>query len=297
MTLLLLSSGYLWQAICSSANVPLFLNLLEKMDTSGGRHKEEVAEHIYMSRMLKLQSKLSELGTFALVGTSFLPQQYIDVGWGDKDSETVALFGNTLPLSRALEKPNVIFELGGGSAKASVGSTATSSSGGGSSAGSTSSAVYCVVAFDADHESGSPYLLWLRVNIAGDDIQYASGRDIVRWQPPHPSEGSHPHRIFVFVLHQTDGLMDVTPAAIISKWSREGRRGFSLHDFMTKHNMQYIIGANAWRVEHDGAVVPKIVSELRDRVVLDSTGKRVLREEVGGEVVYEYIAKDKQHES
>lgn len=248
--------------------------------------------------MLKLHAKLAENGLFDVlkaqrerIGASqmepFIPQQFIDVGWGDKDSENVALFGNHLPISRTWDKPNVIFELSESTRSATAAALLPKST----------ANHYCIVAFDADYSSGgdrdvgnSSYLLWARVNIAGDDIQYASGRDVVRWQPPHPARSDSPHRIFVVVLHQTGGAIDVSTTKIISKNSREGRNHFSLDQFMSEHKMQHVIGANCWRVSYDENVVPKIVKELRDKVVLDESGKRVLREELNGVVVYERSA-------
>lgn len=244
--------------------------------------KDQACAQVYMSRMMKLQQKLHEIGLFASSSSNgdgsiggaglmapCMPQQFIDVGWGEKDTENVALFGNTLPLSRTWEKPNVIFETADG-------------------------VFYVVLAVDADHHSGSPYLLWARFNVSGD-LAFSSGRDLVRWQPPHPppppaaADGEAPHhRIFILVFHQPDGPTEPFEGSrIISKNSRETRGGFDLEVFRRDHRLGHLIGANGYRVRVDDApLVERIVKELRDKVVLDSSGKRVLQEVDGGVVVY-----------
>lgn len=219
--------------------------------------KDQACAQVYFSRMSKLQQKLGECGTFQLLDP-FLPQQFIDVGWGDKDTDNVALFGNKVMLSRTWEKPTVIFE-------------------------SSDNVFYTIVALDADY-SGGPYLLWVRQNITGD-IQYSSGRDLVRWQPPHPQDDGTYHRIFVFVFHQSNGEIPFDSSAIISKNSRESRAGFDLRRFAQQFSLVNVIGANCWRVCYDDAVVPKIQQELRDRVFLDPTGRKVLAEENDGKRV------------
>jgi hypothetical protein len=269
-----------------------------KMDTSsigGSSAKEQACAQVYLSRMLKLQQKLNDMHLFFLydandernnskkkapTGASSspalmepaVPQQFIDIGWGEKDTENVALFGNVLPLSRTWEKPNVIFEASDG-------------------------VFYSVVAVDAD-AVGGPYLLWARFNISGD-TNFSSGRDLVRWQPPHPlaSELDEatgrpiPHRIFFLVFHQPGGQADPFDGSkIISKSSRESRSGFDLTAFRDRHCLGHFIGANGYCVKHDALVVDKILEELRDRVVLDPSGKRVLQEVNRGVIVYDAAA-------
>lgn len=269
-----------------------------KSAMGGSSAKEQACAQVYLSRMLKLQQKLNEMKLFtdddgdkkhtggtnsgassstsastALMEPS-VPQQFIDIGWGEKDTENVALFGNLLPLSRTWEKPNVIFEAADG-------------------------VFYSVVAVDAD-AVGGPYLLWARFNISGD-TNFSSGRDLVRWQPPHPlahevesgSTGGRPkqHRIFFLVFHQSSGQTDAFDGSeIISKSSRESRSGFDLTAFRDAHKLGHFIGANGYRVKHDAQVVDRILVELRDRVILDPSGKRVLQEIEKGVVVYDAVA-------
>ena len=131
---------------------------------------------IYMERMLKLQAKIEECGFYQYFDL-VIPQQYVDFGWGGQDTDAVALFGNQLATSKCLEKPNYIFEAAEG-------------------------ILYTVVCFDADRPDCAAtgcYLHWVRVNVTGD-TKYSSGRDLVRWQPPHPQNGLH--RFFFVVFHQ-----------------------------------------------------------------------------------------------
>lgn len=220
--------------------------------------KDVACERVYLERMKKLQIKIAETGFFSIIGPPVVPQQFIDVGWGEKDTENVMLFGNRLALSRCTEKPTVIFE-------------------------SSEKVFYTIMAFDADSsavkESG-PYVLWCRMNVTGD-IRFSSGRDTFRWQPPHPQEGEL-HRVFVVVFHQSEGEVDLSAIPLISKNSREQRASFDFSAFRAKFGLKNIIGVNCGAFGHDTAVVSGIVRALRDRVVLDSTGKRILSEEIDG---------------
>lgn len=213
------------------------------------------ATDVYMHRMLKLQEKLDELGAFEFSEAKFLPQQFIDCGWGDKDTENVALFGNQLMLPRTVEKPNVIFETSG-------------------------DVHYAVVAFDADAADG-PYLMWVRLNVTGD-LQYSPGRDVVRWQCSLPEVGDRAHRVFVFVFHQSTGEIPINGSDIIAKYSQEGRKRLSLTALMKTYRLSNIIGANCYRVLGDNDVTRQLQPQLRDKVVLDQTGRKVLAEELNG---------------
>ena len=253
--------------------------------------------------MAKLRVKLAECGLLqtGLVDASFVPQQFIDVGWGGKDTENVALFGNVLALSRCTAKPEVVFD-------------------------SSSEVHYTIMAFDADYRGfeacgaapnptetadskKAPYLLWCRMNVTGD-LQYSSGKDVVRWQPvlPHipptnsssnPSPlttgvgspivfpaalggASHLHRMFVVVFHQERGEVDLSAIPIVSKASKEGRANFDLNGFKQKHGLGAVIGVNCCRFGFDAAVVTPALQLLRDKVVLDPTGKKVLAEVLNG---------------
>lgn len=223
--------------------------------------KDAACERVYLERMKKLQVKIAETGFFSFVGPAVAPQQFIDVGWGGKDSENVMLFGNRLALSRCTEKPTVVFE-------------------------SAEKVFYTILAFDADStapKEPGPYVLWCRMNVTGD-IRYATGRDVVRWQPPHPREGES-HRVFVVVFHQSNGEVDLSSLPLISKNSREMRGAFDFSTFRATFGLKNIIGVNCSTFGHDASVVESITAALRDKVVLDPTGKRVLREEIDGVAV------------
>ena len=262
---------------------------------------DQATAAIYRDRMLKLRVKLEECGlyTTGLVDASFVPQQFIDVGWGGKETENVALFGNVLALSRCTSKPEVVFD-------------------------ASDEFHYTIMAFDADfcgfdkagaepnpsdteESKRAPYLIWCRMNVSGD-LQYASGKDVVRWQPalPHippgtitkapaaalgsplvfPTRGAlnHLHRVYVLVFHQEKGEIDLSTIPIVSKASKEGRASFDINAFKAKHGLGAIIGANCCRFGYDPAVVVPALSLLRDKVVLDATGKKVLSEELNGVV-------------
>ena len=217
--------------------------------------RDSSTAQIYMDRMKKVQHQLSAIGTFELL-PEFLPQQFIDIGWGPQDTDVVALLGNCLDASQCVEKPNVIFE-------------------------SVDKVFYTIVAVDADDESGAPYLLWLKHNVTGD-IRFSSGRDIVRWQPPHPSKGSQAHRIFFFVFHQSTGELDLTGRVIISKNSRQNRRSFNVKELASDLALKHTIGANMCKISFSQAVWDRLEQDLRDEVILDPSGRRVLAEVNGG---------------
>ena len=210
-----------------------------------------------MDRMLKLQMKLQETGLFEIM-SSFVPQQYIDVGWGDQETDAVALFGNQLSTSSCLEKPNCVFE-----AKDGV--------------------FYTIVCFDADRRDSKTggYLHWVRCNVHGD-TRFASGRDVWRWQSPHPAEGDSPHRLFFVVFHQTNGSLDLSKLPLISKNSKEARNDLNLTSLTERIGLGIVIGANCCRMAFDESV-PKTLSSLKDKVELSQDGKTVLAEEANGE--------------
>eukprot|EP00759_Apiculatamorpha_spiralis_P012884 PhF_6_TR19735/c0_g1_i1/m.28802 len=223
----------------------------------------QAGTEIYVQRMRILQAKLRQINTFQptiFPDGEFLPQQYIDVGWGGKESETVALFGNLLPLEEItrLGKPDYVFE-------------------------TAPNVYYTVIAFDADYheegggEDGLPYLLWHRTNVCGD-VQFASGKDLVRWQSPHPiTPGGKPHRIFFAVFSQAK-LFPESSRVPISKNQIEGRKNFKMKEFMKEFDLKHVIGVNCCCVEYDKESVEKTVSELRDVVGLDPSGKKILYE-------------------
>jgi hypothetical protein len=215
--------------------------------------------HIYMERMAKVQQRLAAIGTFNIV-PEFLPQQFIDVGWGTQDTDAVALLGNnTLDVGRCEEKPTIVFE-------------------------SSDKVFYTIAAIDIDDaERGAPYLLWLKQNVTGD-IRFASGKDIVRWQPPliRESDSGKPHQIFFFVFHQGNGEIGLNGAKIISKNSRERRARFSLAQLITSCGLKHIIGANMVKMAYSRAVSDRLERDLRDEVVLNEAGNKVLAEVNGG---------------
>jgi hypothetical protein len=217
--------------------------------------RDALTAQIYMERMRKVQTQLSAIGTFTIV-LEFLPQQFIDVGWGSHDTDTVALLGNTLDGSRCDEKPNVIFE-------------------------SSEKVFYTILAVDADDERGAPYLLWLKHNITGD-IRFASGRDVVRWQPPWVTEHSTPHRIFFFVFHQANGEICLDGRKICSKNSREGRAEFNIEKLVETCALKHVIGSNMAKVTFSKRVYEKLVRDLRDEIVLNEAGNKVIAEVNGG---------------
>ena len=219
---------------------------------------------IYMERMMKLQMKLTEVGTFKYMPV-FIPQQFIDIGWGDQTTDCVALFGNQLRTGACLDKPNCVFE-------------------------ATAGHFYTIICFDGDASpaadgSSAPgcYLHWIRHNITGD-TRYASGKDSVRWQAPHPAENSNadPHRYFFLVYHQTKGEIpaDGFPK-IVSKNSKEGRSNFDLAALVKRLNLGHVIGANCCRLAYD-ASVEKTVADLRDIVEFSADGKKVVAEVLNG---------------
>jgi hypothetical protein len=216
---------------------------------------------LHAERMAILQVKLREVGFLRLYGKEVMPQQFIDVGWGnDKESEDVALFGNTLPTARCQDKPSCHFFCREG-------------------------LFHTIIAFDADYvdpkaSAGSAaqgYLHWCRVNVTGD-LKFASGIDAFRWQPPHPVAGTGEHRIMFAVFTQPEGECAVPSGAeIVAKYSRQGRLGFDVQKFAATRKLRFM-GANCCRVAYDAAVTDKVIAELRDEVILDEKGKKIVAE-------------------
>ena len=224
------------------------------------------------ARMAKVRAKLVEVGWPALY-KDVTPLQYLDVGWGSRETDQVAMFGNELELPKCTGKPNVWWQV-------------------------APDVRYCIVAFDADATEAAPaaaevtspspfaaptgqpspplYLHWLRFNVTGD-LQYSTGRDVVRWQAPHPPEGAAPRRFFVACFEQTAGDVDVAKLPLVATTSTQHRRGFSLVRLAVDHKLRFL-GANCVRFGFHAAVVPKLVASLRDEVVLDPTGRRVVAE-------------------
>ena len=216
---------------------------------------------LHAERMEILRGKLREVGFAALYGKEVAPQQYIDVGWGgDKDSEDVCLFGNTLPTARCQEKPLCHFTC-------------------------RPDVYHTLVAFDADYADpkneaavGSQYLLWQRVNVIGD-LKFTTGIDTHRWQPPHPLDGSGLHRVMFAVFAQTAG--EVAIERVNPKFSRLGRLRFDIHKFAVQNKLQ-LVGMNCCRLGYGRPCVDKVVASLRDRVDLDAANKKIVAEENDG---------------
>jgi len=205
---------------------------------------------IFMQRMRILQVKLREIGTYQphIFKTEFLPQQYLDIGWGGKDTEDVALFGSEIRVKVLQDKPNYIFE-------------------------TAPDVFYTILAFDADHPEGV-YLLWIRTNICGD-VKFASGKDIVRWQQPQPQKGeSFVRRVFFAVFSQ---VKETSHSAIISKNQISGRKNFNVEKCMSDYELKHIIGVNCATVKYDPSV-DQTIADLRDIVGLDPSGKKILYE-------------------
>ena len=169
---------------------------------------------LHIERMKKLEGKLVDCAFFPTYLDCKLPQQFVDVGWGDeKNTEIVCLFGNHLPLSECTDKPRVIFQC-------------------------REKNYYSVVAFDADHDdSALPFLLWHRVNLHGDQ-NFSSGKDMVRWQQPLVSGGHH--RIFFAVFKQMGGEVDVTNAPVVAKNDMERRRQWNLRAFLQEKRLKFV---------------------------------------------------------
>eukprot|EP00758_Cryptobia_borreli_P007087 Tbor_TRINITY_DN5243_c0_g1::TRINITY_DN5243_c0_g1_i1::g.16785::m.16785 len=225
---------------------------------NGLEDKDVICAQIYIERMKKIQVKIRETSLFSTgIFDEFIPQQFIDVGWGDQNTDNVALFGNVLQLKNCLEKPNVIFE-------------------------PNDACYYTILAFNADHEK-RPYLQWLRMNVVGD-LKYASGRDIFRWQPVLPSEEGKLNQLFIVVFHQADGDADISKETIISKSSTEGRASYDINALRKKWRLENIIGVNSCRFGYDKTIVPKALPMLREKVILDPTGRKVIAEMIDGKM-------------
>eukprot|EP01059_Diplonema_ambulator_P028670 TRINITY_DN47555_c0_g1_i1.p1 TRINITY_DN47555_c0_g1~~TRINITY_DN47555_c0_g1_i1.p1 ORF type:complete len:255 (+),score=73.65 TRINITY_DN47555_c0_g1_i1:58-765(+) len=192
--------------------------------------REEGMKEIYQSRMLKLKSEADKIGVFKDgIFNEFTPQQFIEVAWGEGDSEDVALNGNPLPAKNMKDKPKYMFEAADG-------------------------ILYCLIAFDFEARE----LLWARFNIEGD-TKFSSGRDWFRWQPPHPEKGTGTHRICFFVFHQKTRL-DMSKFKTISKFSTESRKNFCAKKFAEKFNLTIVIGMNAVTTTHDASCDATIAS-------------------------------------
>jgi len=209
--------------------------------------RDEGMKAVYLERMRKLKGEVEKAGLFRDgLFPEFTPQQFIQVAWGDGDTETVALNGNPLTAKAITPKPEYLFEAHDG-------------------------ITYCMLAFDADAQGG-PYLQWLRLGIEGDP-KYSSGRDWFRWQAPTPEKGSGVHRIFFMLLHQKEKI-DPAKLKTISKFSRESRRNFSPTLFAKKFKMDIVVGCNSCVTQWD-ASVDKTVSSLKDTVAMDENAKKV----------------------
>lgn len=221
----------------------------------GAVPKDQAVAEVYVQRMMKLQEKLAEIGFFEdRLCKDMVPQQFIDVGWGAADTETVCLFGNPLAHKEVVDKPNVIFE-------------------------SKDNVFYTILCFDADRvdcsETGC-YLHWARRNVTGD-IKFSSGRDTLRWQPPHPT-GKKPHRFFIVVLHQSAGEVDLKTQPLVARNSKQHRSNFNLQKFMDDEGCKIVIGANCYRTAYSEKTVDPIIAALRDEIELDPTGRKIIAE-------------------
>lgn len=217
--------------------------------------------------MLILQGKLKELGLFHHLPAT-APIRFIDVGWGGKETETVALLGNVLPMSSCLEKPTVYYRFEG------------------------IEEYLTYLSFDADKmndaDVNSPatcYLQWARINVKGD-LQYATGRDVFRWQPAVADERTPPHRIFIVVASQ-EREVDLSSIPVIATNSKEGRARFEFAAFAKRYGLRGFVGANCFRVSFEPMVAQRITSNLRDSIELDASGRKVVSETNNGvKVVY-----------
>eukprot|EP00756_Hemistasia_phaeocysticola_P003719 Hpha_TRINITY_DN12413_c0_g1::TRINITY_DN12413_c0_g1_i1::g.43085::m.43085/K17419/MRPL38; large subunit ribosomal protein L38 len=221
--------------------------LQEEVAANVKQMRDEGMKAVYFERMKKLHGEVEKTGLFKDgLFPDFMPQQFIQVAWGDGDTETVALNGNPLGAKAIAPKPEYLFEAHDGIR-------------------------YCMLAFDADAQGG-PYLLWIRFGI-DTDPKYSSGRDWFRWQPPTPEKGSGFHRIFFMLMHQKEPI-DQARLKTISKFSREGRRNFSPAAFAKKFGMDIVVGCNSCITGWDESV-DKTVSSLKDTVAMDENAKKV----------------------
>ena len=200
--------------------------------------REEGMKEIYQRRMAKLKGEAERLGVFRDgVYPEFTPQQFVEIAWGDGDTENVCLNGNALMLENIQTKPAYQFETG-------------------------DNVKYCLVAFDFE----SKELLWVRFNIQGD-TKFSSGRDWFRWTPPRPAQKTGEHRIFFFLFHQKHD-QDMAKLKIISKFSKEGREGFCIKKFADKFNFKIVIGLNCCKTRW-APIAEKVQASLKDTVEMD----------------------------
>ena len=253
------------------------------------------------NRNMILQQKMIECGFYAFYPKAAVPLQFIDVGWGPRETDQVGMFGNQLELAKCVPhgKPNVWWKIN-----------------------PLEKLNFCVVAFDADYNderrdddnetkvnnshatdaaqirdsddqdnsatgstsanparNGQPYLLWLRVNVTEDMTRLSTGRDVARWQPPHPPPSSGSHRIFIAVFIQ--GVGEVPDVAafrpLIPTNSRRHRHNFNLRQLARELQLK-LVGCNCVRFAHDAVVCAKVVQSLRDEIILDPTGRKVIAE-------------------
>jgi hypothetical protein len=199
---------------------------------------ERPAEEIHAERMQILLVKIRSTGFYKLF-KEVAPRQFVDFGWGDKESDTVALFGNALRLAECVGKPHFTF-------MCQVG------------------VFHTILAFDADAELGGGrggYLRWLRANVTGD-LKFSTGRDLFRWQAPTPPAGGGAHRIFYVIFFQKGGERDIGKEAVVSRFSRERRAGFGVAALAKEQRLR-LCGVNCNTFDYDDSV-PKTVAELVD---------------------------------
>lgn len=221
--------------------------LQEEVSANIKAMRDDGMKTVYLERMKKLKGEVEKAGLFSDgIFPDFTPQQFVQVAWGDGDTETVALNGNPLAAKAIAPKPDYLFEAHDG-------------------------ITYCMVAFDADAQGG-PYLQWIRFGI-DTDPKYSSGRDWFRWQPPTPEQGTGHHRIFFMLFHQKEKI-DPARLKTISKFSRESRRNFSPAAFAKKFGMDIVVGCNSCITQWDPSV-DKTLSSLKDTVAMDENKDKV----------------------
>lgn len=225
--------------------------------------RDDGMKQVYMERMKKLGAEVAKTGMFSQgLYPEFTPQQFIQVAWGDGDTETVALNGNPLAAKNITDKPSYLFDAHDGTK-------------------------YCLVAFDAD-ATGGPNLLWVRFGIEGE-TKYSSGRDWFRWQAPTPARDTGKHRVFFMIFHQKHDV-DRSRLKTISKFSREGRSGFRPADFARKFGFDIVVGCNSIVTEWD-ASVDKTMGSLKDEADLDENKGKVAPDANPCDGVYDYGSK------
>lgn len=204
--------------------------------------------------MQLLGEKLKECGLFRFIPQT-TPSRFVDIGWGGKESDNVALFGNRLPLSSCATKPTLFFNI----------------------FNFRDDSHFCFLAFDADRQDSATgcYLQWARFNVHGD-LQYSTGRDSFRWQTPLTDE-NRDHRVFFLVLVQ-EAVIDTSAVPLIASNSTELRSDFDFRAFATKYKLTNFVGANCVRVGHDPEIVAKQQQLLRDKIEFDANGKVAIAE-------------------